>query len=131
MSQQMSKSPKMRTTTKSLGARNHKFLSELIHNSQHTKFVNNITTNPSRDMTSSSSLVSNPLNLERNPRTRPWNHSPVVLAMLSDNRMRNCDDVREIFTECLATNSKDRICNTAAQYFSRCAQSYEDNAECR
>ena len=76
-------------------------------------------------MTSSSPLTPVPIDLQRNSRTKPWSHSPVVLAMLSNNKMQNCNDVKEILAECLATASGDRICGTAEQYFSRCAQSYE------
>mmetsp|Transcript_16340 Transcript_16340/g.21497 ORF Transcript_16340/g.21497 Transcript_16340/m.21497 type:complete len:105 (+) Transcript_16340:75-389(+) len=60
------------------------------------------------------------VNVERSRRTQAWSHSPVVLAMLSDNRMSKCADVREIYNECLASNSKDRICNTASYYFQSC-----------
>mmetsp|Transcript_11412 Transcript_11412/g.16055 ORF Transcript_11412/g.16055 Transcript_11412/m.16055 type:complete len:108 (+) Transcript_11412:166-489(+) len=60
------------------------------------------------------------VNVERSRRTQAWSHSPVVLAMLSDNRMSKCEDVREIYNECLASHSKDRICNTASYYFEKC-----------
>mmetsp|Transcript_25713 Transcript_25713/g.29370 ORF Transcript_25713/g.29370 Transcript_25713/m.29370 type:complete len:95 (+) Transcript_25713:80-364(+) len=68
-----------------------------------------------------SSFAATSADLERNSRTKKWSHSPVVLAMLSGNRMNTCEDVGEIFDECLATSSEDRICQTAAQYLSKCA----------
>lgn len=68
-----------------------------------------------------SSTVAFPVKILRNQRTKPWSHSPVVLSMIAGNQMRNCNEVREIFSECLATKSKDRICVAAADYFASCA----------
>lgn len=70
----------------------------------------------------SSSIIATPVTLQRNARTRPWSNSPVVLAMLSGNRMQSCKDVREVYSECLATASKDQICRSAAKYFEGCAR---------
>jgi hypothetical protein len=52
--------------------------------------------------------------------TCTWTHSPVVLAMLTGSVMRDCDSVRAIHAECLATQSDDNICKTAAAYFAMC-----------
>eukprot|EP00543_Licmophora_paradoxa_P001537 CAMPEP_0202443324 /NCGR_PEP_ID=MMETSP1360-20130828/2635_1 /ASSEMBLY_ACC=CAM_ASM_000848 /TAXON_ID=515479 /ORGANISM="Licmophora paradoxa, Strain CCMP2313" /LENGTH=119 /DNA_ID=CAMNT_0049058993 /DNA_START=45 /DNA_END=404 /DNA_ORIENTATION=+ len=50
----------------------------------------------------------------------PPSYSPLVLAMLNGNRLHNCGDVIEIYQECLASDSTDRICSTAAGYFGSC-----------
>lgn len=47
-------------------------------------------------------------------------YNPVVSATLHGNRMRTCQDVRKIYSECLHTHSTDSICKTAASYFTIC-----------
>ena len=90
-----------------------------------TNTKKNKPTTPQTTMTDSS-LINNSMSFQRNERTIAWTHSPVVLAMLDNNKMENCRDVQEIFAECLATSSKDRICKTATHYFGKCARSYEE-----
>jgi hypothetical protein len=40
--------------------------------------------------------------------------------MLTGSVMRDCNSVREIHAQCLATQSDDNICKTAASYFAMC-----------
>ena len=51
---------------------------------------------------------------------RQWTHSPVVMAMLTNNRMTNCRDVSAMVAECQASGSDDQVCRTAAAYFDVC-----------
>lgn len=51
---------------------------------------------------------------------RQWTHSPVVMAMLTNNRMTNCRDVSAMVAECQASGSDDQVCRTAASYFDVC-----------
>lgn len=48
------------------------------------------------------------------------NHSPIVRAMLTNNRMTNCDDVSAMMKDCEASGSSDRICRTASRYLDIC-----------
>mmetsp|Transcript_31910 Transcript_31910/g.48224 ORF Transcript_31910/g.48224 Transcript_31910/m.48224 type:complete len:82 (+) Transcript_31910:191-436(+) len=70
-----------------------------------------------------SPVIATSNSLHRNETTKKFLHSPVVYAMLSGNQMNNCQDVKEIYAECLASSSKDRICSTAAAYFGNCIDS--------
>jgi hypothetical protein len=49
-----------------------------------------------------------------------WTHSPIVMAMITNNRMTNCRDVTQMMQECLASGSDDRVCQTAANYYDMC-----------
>jgi hypothetical protein len=49
-----------------------------------------------------------------------WTHSPIVMAMITNNRMTNCRDVTKMMQECLASGSDDRVCQTAANYYDMC-----------
>jgi hypothetical protein len=47
-------------------------------------------------------------------------HSPVVMAMITNNRMSNCRDVTAMMKECQSTGSHDRVCQVASQYINMC-----------
>jgi hypothetical protein len=51
---------------------------------------------------------------------RTWQHSPIVVAMLTGNTMNSCDDVLRLHAECIVSGSRDRICDAAATSFLRC-----------
>eukprot|EP00934_Nitzschia_sp_Nitz4_P004883 Nitzschia sp. Nitz4//scaffold82_size85912//84271//84501//NITZ4_005156-RA/size85912-processed-gene-0.44-mRNA-1//-1//CDS//3329558880//4873//frame0 len=49
-----------------------------------------------------------------------FSRSPVVRAMLSNNRMLNCQDVTQMVQACKVSGSTDRICRTANDYLNAC-----------
>lgn len=51
-----------------------------------------------------------------------FSHRPVVHAMLTNNRMRNCHDVAAMVTDCQESGNNDRICRVANQYLNACLQ---------
>lgn len=53
-------------------------------------------------------------------RSTQFKHSPTIVAILHSNAMRDCSSVREVYAECQATQSNDRICKTAQAYFATC-----------
>lgn len=60
-------------------------------------------------------------------RSGSWGtHSPVVMATLKGIKMENCDEVREVYAECLRTHSSDSICKTAASYFRVCTHQSQE-----
>eukprot|EP00980_Cylindrotheca_fusiformis_P013950 scaffold3621_cov114-Cylindrotheca_fusiformis.AAC.15 len=59
-------------------------------------------------------------------RTRSaFSHSPVVMAMITNNRMSNCEDVSAMIQECEATGSRARVCQVASQYINMCMNTAE------
>ena len=50
-----------------------------------------------------------------------WTHNPVVLSMLACTQMQTCDEVKEVYRECLAKNDGDSmICEAAEKYYKMC-----------
>ena len=51
-------------------------------------------------------------------------HAPIVMAMLTNNRLSNCSDVSAMVHECQAkgndNNDMDQLCRTAAGYLDMC-----------
>jgi hypothetical protein len=62
-------------------------------------------------------ILINPPKPSKTWRTRR-NH--VVMATLPGTRMNSCQDVREIYNECLVSHSNAAACKTAASYLSVC-----------
>ena len=65
-----------------------------------------------------------------NPRKRSpsWGSQPLeplpaisVRGHHKSQSLSSCSDVREIYSECLATHSSDQLCKTAVSYFSVCS----------
>ena len=54
-------------------------------------------------------------------------YSPVVSAMLRDNRMGTCADVGSVLADCIAAGSNASICKTAASYYETCMNSRTDD----
>ena len=54
-----------------------------------------------------------------------WAHSSIVMAMLTGNTMRNCDEVRKMYQECERTGADDQLCQVARQYYELCLQGEE------
>lgn len=52
-----------------------------------------------------------------------FTHSPVVMAMITNNRLTNCRDVSAMMQECQASGSGDQLCRTASNYFDMCMES--------
>jgi hypothetical protein len=52
-----------------------------------------------------------------------FTHSPVVMAMITNNRLTNCRDVSAMMKECQASESGDQLCRTASNYFDMCMES--------
>jgi enterochelin esterase-like enzyme len=55
--------------------------------------------------------------------SKTWGrHNPVVMATstMPGKSMNNCQDVREIYNECLVSHSNATICKTAASYLGIC-----------
>ena len=60
-------------------------------------------------------------------RTHGFSHNPVVMAMITNNRLSNCRDVAAMMEECQVSMSRDQVCRTAANYFDICMHS--DNSK--
>jgi hypothetical protein len=57
---------------------------------------------------------------QRKPMT--FTHSPMVMAMLTNNSLSNCQDVISMMEECQRTHSDDQLCQTAANYMANCSR---------
>lgn len=64
---------------------------------------------------------------QRRTRTR-WEHSPVIMAMLTGNTMNSCDDAMKLHIECLKFNSGDMICEAAARQIYMCMEAEEQKS---
>ena len=62
------------------------------------------------------------MQVKRNNRST-FTHSPVVMAMITNNRLTNCADVSTMMQECQASESGDQLCRTASNYFDMCMES--------
>eukprot|EP01083_Nonionella_stella_P038750 105345_1 len=50
-----------------------------------------------------------------------WTHNPVVLSMLACSSMQTCDEVKEVYQECMAKNDNDSmLCEAAQKYYKMC-----------
>lgn len=49
-----------------------------------------------------------------------WTHNPVVLAALACSNMGSCEDVKEIYHECIKSNSDSMVCEAAEKYYRMC-----------
>jgi len=59
-----------------------------------------------------------------------WTHNPVVLSMLACSTMQTCDEVKEVYRQCITQKDQDKevICEAAAKYYRMCHVSNgEDN----
>jgi hypothetical protein len=76
-------------------------------------------------------LPSSPITIKatapRRARTR-WEHSPVIMAMLTGNTMNSCGDAMKLHTECLKSNSGDMICKAAARQIYMCMEAEEQKS---
>ncbi len=53
-----------------------------------------------------------------------WTHNPVVLSLIACSTMHNCEEVKEIYRECVAKNDKDSmLCEAAEKYWKMCHMS--------
>jgi hypothetical protein len=78
-----------------------------------------------KPIATTSSIVETPSfgNNVAGSRTRSaWSHSPVVTAMITNNRLTNCRDVTAMVQECSLSSSNDQVCRTASQYLDVCMQ---------
>ena len=56
-------------------------------------------------------------------RSTGWEHSPIIMAMLTGNTMRNCADAEKLLSECQKSQSDDMesmICQAAARQVDLC-----------
>lgn len=72
-------------------------------------------------------LPSSPITIKataprRRSRKTRWEHSPVIMAMLTGNTMQNCGDAMQLHIECLQSNSGDMICQAAARQIYTCME---------
>ena len=78
-------------------------------------------------------LHSSPITIKatapRRTRTR-WEHSPVIMAMLTGNTMDSCGDAMKLHTECLESDSGDMICKAAARQIYMCMEAEEQKSLC-
>jgi hypothetical protein len=49
-----------------------------------------------------------------------FTHSPMVMAMITNNSLSNCQDVGKMMQECSRTGSDDQVCQTATRYMQSC-----------
>jgi hypothetical protein len=65
-----------------------------------------------------------PHNKKNNRQLKPmtFTHSPIVMAMLTNNSLSNCQDVMAMMKECRRTQSDDQVCQTAAKYMEACCR---------
>ena len=89
----------------------------LFKHKRHT-FKNNhkMTSNP---IATSTASLTNTRTFSRRG-TSSFSHSPVVMAMITNNRMSDCRDVNAMMQECLAKGSNDRVCQVASHYINMC-----------
>jgi hypothetical protein len=60
----------------------------------------------------------------RRASTTRFAHAPLVMAMLTNNRLSNCSDISAMVRECEANgNTKDQVCRTAVGYLDMCLSS--------
>jgi hypothetical protein len=52
--------------------------------------------------------------------TLKWEHSPIIMAMLTGNTMRSCAEAEALLSECSISHSDDRICQAAARRIALC-----------
>ena len=58
---------------------------------------------------------------KRESNIRPhWTHNPILLSALTCSNMHDCDEVKEIYSECLAKGSDSMMCEAAAKYYQMC-----------
>lgn len=51
-----------------------------------------------------------------------WTHNPAVLSMIACSTMQSCDDVKEVYRECVLNNDNDSMmCEAAEKYFKMCS----------
>jgi hypothetical protein len=55
-----------------------------------------------------------------------WQHSPIVMAMLTGNTMRTCVDTEALLEECQRSHSDDRICEAAVRQVNSCLMTGRD-----
>lgn len=65
-------------------------------------------------------MTSPPASPTRQLRGR-WTHNPIVLSALACSTMQTCDEVKEIYRECVQKNDTDSMmCEAAAKYYRMC-----------
>lgn len=52
-------------------------------------------------------------------------HNSVVSAMLVSNSLRDCSQVEDMVTKCVAGKEKSYMCSTAQRYFTQCNSTRE------
>lgn len=58
-----------------------------------------------------------------------WTHNPAVLSLIACSTMHNCEEVREVYRECVANNDTDSmLCEAAEKYFKMCHIDKGDNS---
>lgn len=75
-----------------------------------------------KPMATSSTVAASANQHEFAKRTTSKNYNPTMMAILTGTRMQNCEEIKMMRQECLASGSKASICQTAAQYMSACIQ---------
>mmetsp|Transcript_20796 Transcript_20796/g.57806 ORF Transcript_20796/g.57806 Transcript_20796/m.57806 type:complete len:110 (-) Transcript_20796:597-926(-) len=68
-------------------------------------------------------MATSGLTMKHAPQHAQWSHSPIIMAMITNNRLSNCNDVFAMVDECRHSRSNDRVCQTAADYFDMCMNS--------
>mmetsp|Transcript_3524 Transcript_3524/g.4678 ORF Transcript_3524/g.4678 Transcript_3524/m.4678 type:complete len:114 (+) Transcript_3524:106-447(+) len=57
-----------------------------------------------------------------------WTHNPLVLSMFACSTMQSCDEVKEVYRECIKNNDQDGLmCEAAAKYYKMCHMSNGGN----
>jgi hypothetical protein len=49
-----------------------------------------------------------------------WEHSPIVVAMLTGNTLQSCEQMESMLEECQRSHSDDLICKVAARQYAMC-----------
>mmetsp|Transcript_5439 Transcript_5439/g.8599 ORF Transcript_5439/g.8599 Transcript_5439/m.8599 type:complete len:134 (-) Transcript_5439:355-756(-) len=108
----------------------HKHLLFLLSFKNTTEYSNMTPTNKQQPLATTSATVtvadtssasSSPfVSIKFVPAKKNFAHSPVIKAMLENNRLTNCQDVMNMMQECSRVGSEDQVCQTAARYMETC-----------
>ena len=49
-----------------------------------------------------------------------FSHNPMVMAMITNNRLTSCQEVTKMMQECRKSGAEDQVCQTAARYMESC-----------
>eukprot|EP01083_Nonionella_stella_P052398 139017_1 len=58
-----------------------------------------------------------------------WTHNPLVLSILACSSMQSCDEVKQVYEECMRTHDESMICEAAEKYYKMCHMNNKNNVD--